>query len=125
MFAVGLVACCLAFQVTGAPIKKDSLQTIFSDEALEAFAKAQQDLSTADFIYAASDGSGHLALCASWVLASAPEPEQAKLAKKYLGRMEATIQQEVSVHVFYALDENGHLSKAGCYRGALPETQGA
>ena len=80
-FAVGLVACCLAFQVNGAPIKKDSLQKIFSNEALEAFAKAQQDLSTADFIYAFFDKFGHLALCASWVLASAPEPEKAKMAK--------------------------------------------
>ena len=124
MFAMGLVACCCLLQVNGAPIKKDSLKTIFSNEAVEAFAKAQQDLSTADFIYAASDEFGHLALCASWVLALAPEPEQAKLAKKYPGHMEATIQQEVSVHVFYALDENSHLSKTGCYC-STPETQGA
>ena len=124
MFAVGLVVYCRLFQANGAQIK-DSLQTIFSNEALEAFAKAQQDLSTADYIYATSGRFGDLELCASWVLASAPEPEQAKLAKKYLGRMEATVQQEVSVHVFYGLDQNGYLFKAGCYHGTLPETQGA
>ena len=121
--AVGLVASCLILQVNGAPVEKNSLQGYFSDDVLQAFAQGLRDLSTANFIYAATGQFGDLELCGCWVIGSAPA-DQAKIASKYLGHIKATIQDpDVSVNIFYDMDEYGNLNECGCYSSALPEAE--